>query len=76
MDLKNCPYCGKVFLQRSSAVSACDECTDRYKAEFNKVKEQIRLNPGISVQETSERTGVPVPTILAWIREGHIQFNR
>ena len=71
----NCPYCGKVFLQTAAYVYACPACTPQHKNDFHKVKRELRNHPGLSIQGVSDRTGVPVSTILSWVREGYLQLQ-
>lgn len=69
-DLRNCPVCGKVFVKISR--NLCPECIEKEETEYEQVRKYLKDNPGASVEEISELTGVDEKKILRWIREGRI----
>lgn len=70
-ELRNCPVCGKVFVKLSK--NLCPDCIDKEEREFEEVRQYLKDNPGASVGEIFEVTGVEEDKILKWIREGRVE---
>ena len=54
MQNRNCKKCGKVF-RYITGYPLCDECKVIDEDEFLKVREHIKLNPGINIEEAFTR---------------------
>lgn len=72
-DLRNCPVCGKVFVKINR--NLCPECIEKEEKEYEIVRKYLKDNPGASVEEISEITGVDEKKVLRWIREGRIDVS-
>ncbi|KAB3539679.1 MerR family transcriptional regulator [Alkaliphilus pronyensis] len=73
MDLRNCSKCGRVFSYKGVAV--CSRCFNDDESDFSKVKEYLYDNPGASVKEVSDETGVTEKQILRYLRENRIEIR-
>lgn len=69
-ELRNCPECGRVFAYVGK--NLCHKCIDKEEDEFRVVRVYVRENPGATIIETSEETGVDEETILRFLREGRL----
>ena len=69
-DLRNCSQCGKVFVRINRNI--CPDCMDKEEHEYEEVRKYLKDNPGASVMEIAEVTGVHEDKILKWMREGRI----
>ena len=71
MDITNCPECGKLFKKTTSKI--CPECVQKEEDYFLEVKKYLDDNPGATVPEVAEETGVTEKKINEFIREGRLQ---
>ena len=69
-QLRNCPQCGRVFSYLGR--NLCPRCLDKEEDEFKVVRSYIRENPGATITETAEATGVAEQTILRFLRDGRL----
>jgi len=69
----NCTRCGKVFVKLLSPI--CRDCTDGDEANFNAVREYVRKNTDNDITRVSEATGVPVKTILRFLKEERLESS-
>ena len=70
MNLKNCPGCGKMYVQ--SSLGACEECRVKEEEGFMAIKSYIDENNSCTLGELAEATGVHIKKILGYIREGRL----
>ena len=73
MDLRNCSKCGRVFSY--NGVPICSRCSNNDEEDFKKVKEFLYENPGATVRDVSEETGVSDKQIFKYLREGRIEIR-
>lgn len=69
-ELRNCPQCGRIFSYLGR--NLCPRCMEKEEDEFKIVRTYIRENPGATITETAEATGVAEQTILRFLREGRL----
>lgn len=72
-DLRNCPRCGKLFAHIGRPI--CNRCIEEEEEEFKVVKEYIYKNPGATVFEVSDATGVSVDKIMRFLREERLEIS-
>ena len=72
-ELRNCPRCGKVFAYAYSPI--CNRCLKIEEEEFKLVKDYLYDNPGASMSEVSEVTGVSVDKIMRFLREERLEID-
>ncbi|MCX7780174.1 MAG: flagellar protein [Negativicutes bacterium] len=70
MSLKNCPECGKVYLDNPAEM--CPDCYRREEEDADKVAEFLREHPRSHIDEVHQATGVKHKIILRMIRKGRI----
>ncbi|MCL2203892.1 MAG: hypothetical protein FWB88_08135 [Defluviitaleaceae bacterium] len=70
MGTVRCNKCKNMFSFDGLPPEACAECLAKREAMLNHVREVVKANPGISPQEVSRQTGVPVPVIIKYIATG------
>ncbi len=73
MDLRNCIKCSRVFAYKGSDV--CSRCAGSDEDDFKKVKDYLYDNPGATIIEVSEETGVDEKRILRYLRESRIEIR-
>ena len=71
MELKNCKECGKLF-SPSAGEDHCHVCRDDEEIDYQKVKDYLWDNPGASIDEVHEETGVEKETIIQFVKEGRL----
>lgn len=74
MELRNCPVCGKVFLYTTR--NLCPECAAKEEEDFKKVRDYLYEVPAATMDEISEKTGVPVKKILDFMKEGRLILKK
>lgn len=67
--LKNCSQCGKIF-SPIRGEKLCRDCRMKEEEIERQVIHYVRDNPGASIKETMEATGVPEKVIKRMAREG------
>jgi len=70
MEPKNCPRCGKIFVQLSETL--CKDCVKIEEAIYETVRQYVRDNPNSSINEVSVACDVPVKRVMAYIRDGRL----
>lgn len=70
MNLKNCPDCGKLFVDNASGM--CPDCYRLEEEAEYKIGEYLRKNDKVTIQQIHEETGVKEKTILRMIKRGRI----
>ena len=73
MELKNCEKCGRKFGAMSSE-TLCTKCSaENIEKDFKKVRDYLYDNPGASVTEVSDETGVAERIILKLLKDERIE---
>lgn len=72
-DLRNCSKCGRLFGYVGKPI--CSYCAGEEEDEFGKVKEYLYDNPGSTVFEVSEATGVGTDKIMRFLKEERLQVS-
>jgi len=72
MDLRNCKKCGRAFAY--NGIEICSRCASDDVEDFKKVKDYLYDNPGATITEVSEETGVDEKKILRYLRESKIEI--
>lgn len=70
-ELRNCPQCGRLFAYQGR--NLCKKCQEEEENEYLIVRKYVRDNPGATIFEVSEATGVEEEKILHFLREGRLQ---
>lgn len=74
MNVKNCRGCGRIF-NYVAGPFLCQVCREDLEAKFQQVKEYIRANPGVGVNEVSVACDVAVGQIQQWLREERLEVT-
>lgn len=72
LNVINCSRCGKVCIR--SASELCPACLKELDKQYELCLEHLRENRGLSLQELSDATEVPVKQIIRFIKEGRISI--
>jgi flagellar operon protein (TIGR03826 family) len=72
-EIRNCPRCGKIFTYLGRPI--CSKCVEIEENEFKLVKEYIYDNPGATISEVSQETGVTVEKIMRFLREERLEIK-
>lgn len=73
-ELKNCRNCGRMF-SSNGGQEFCSKCRLEVEDHFKIVREFVYDNPGSTVKEVEEGTGVPREEILEYLREEKLQLK-
>lgn len=73
-DIRNCKECGRVF-QYNGLSKICPRCQQKDEENFKMVKEYIYDNPGATMIDITEDTGVPEEKVLRYLREGRLEIS-
>jgi flagellar operon protein (TIGR03826 family) len=72
-EIRNCPRCGKIFTYMGRPI--CNRCIETEENEFKVVKEYVYDNPGATISEVSQETGVSVEKIIRFLREERLEIK-
>lgn len=67
-QMKNCPFCGKVFVDKGSG--CCPDCTLKQLEEQRKIKEYLEEHPGARMQDVMKATGVSLTDVSSMVKTG------
>lgn len=73
MNLINCAKCGRLFGSENSEIH-CSKCRGNDEEDFKKVREYLYDNPGASVQEVAEDTGVDEQKIIKFLKQERLEI--
>ena len=68
-NLKNCKICGKVFIAVGDEM-LCRDCLKQEETVRNRVMDYVRDNPGVTIEQALNATGVPDRVLKRMILEG------
>ncbi len=68
-NLRNCKHCGKVFIVSGDDL-LCPACLKQEEHTRNRVMDYVRDNPGVTIEQALEATGVPDRLLKRMILEG------
>ena len=72
MELKTCSTCHKLFRYPGFGYLLCPECKRTDEARFQLVKKFLDQYPGAEGKDVFHATGVPINTLVKWVREGRL----
>jgi len=70
--LQNCPRCKKLFNKAYNVI--CDACVQEEHDTYDKVRDYLKENPGITIMELAKATDVSQKKILGYIKEGRLEL--
>lgn len=73
MNVRNCRSCGCIFNYVAGQV-ICPACRDKLEKKFQEVKEYVRENKGVGIQEVAEACDVDAGQIRQWLREDRLEL--
>lgn len=71
---KICPNCGELMHYAYGEIFKCDNCGQEEYTQFGKVRNYIEKNGPSIAADIAKATGVPVPVINKYLREGRIEI--
>lgn len=75
MEVRNCKNCGKLFNYIGGAYrNLCPACIDALEDKFQEVKKYVEDNPGVTMNELTEKFDVDSRQIEKWVREERLCF--
>lgn len=69
-ELRNCQRCGRPYPYAGSEY--CRDCLREIDRQYDLVREYLRNEPDVGIEELSARTGVDAALILRFLREGRL----
>ncbi len=72
MELRNCKKCGKLHYGTGRV---CNECLKKEEEKFDLIKAYLKEYPDSSIVKVSNETGVSVPEIERFLREGRLEVT-
>jgi flagellar operon protein (TIGR03826 family) len=70
MNVRTCQKCRRLYQYVGHPL--CPDCIRDLDNQFNDVKNYLYDNPGSSMEEVCEATGVDGAQIVRWLREGRL----
>ncbi|MCL2030222.1 MAG: hypothetical protein FWG93_01620 [Oscillospiraceae bacterium] len=70
MNVRSCERCRRLF--QTTGNPMCPACIQELDAQFSDVKNYLYDNPGASMEQVCEETGVDHAQIVRWLREGRL----
>ena len=74
MNVRNCRGCGRIFNYVAGPMM-CQVCREGLEAKFQEVKEYVRSNPGVGINEVSVACDVSPAQIRQWLREERLEVT-
>ena len=74
-ELKNCRNCSRMFSSKDGQ-EFCSKCRLEVEDHFKIVREFVYDNPGCTVKEVEDGTGVPREEILEYLREEKLELKK
>jgi len=74
-ELKNCRSCGRMFSSKEGQ-EFCSKCRLEVEDHFKIVREFVYDNPGSTVKQVEDGTGVPREEILEYLREEKLELKQ
>lgn len=74
MNVRNCRSCGSIFNYVTGQV-ICPACREKLEKKFQEVKEYIRANKGVGINDVAEACDVEVSQIRQWLREERLELT-
>lgn len=74
MNVRNCRSCGCIFNYVAGQV-ICPACREKLEKKFQEVKEYIRENKGVGIQQVAEACEVDQGQIRQWLREERLELS-
>lgn len=74
-ELKNCRNCGRMFSSKEGQ-EFCSKCRLEVEDHFKIVREFVYDNPGSTVKQVEDGTGVPREEILEYLREEKLELKQ
>ena len=74
MNVRNCRNCGCIFNYVAGQM-ICPACREKLEKKFQEVKEYIRENKGVGIQEVAEACEVDQGQIRQWLREERLELS-
>lgn len=73
MELVTCVMCGKLFNTIDKKV--CPMCAKKEEEYFATVKQYLKQNPGLRLDDVVRNTGVSAGLLRRWLREGRLRLS-
>jgi len=73
MNVRNCRNCGRIF-NYIAGPPICPACRERQEQKFQEVKDYIRNNKGVGINEVAEACDVEPFQIRQWLREDRLEL--
>jgi len=74
MNVRNCRKCGRLY-NYVAGQRICPLCQERLEEDFQRVKEYVRKNPGVTVNRVAEECEVEISQIRQWLREERLELT-
>lgn len=68
--MRNCPECGKIFVDSGAGI--CNQCIRKDEENEIIIDSYLRDNPGSTIKQIHEATGIKEKTIMRMIRSGRL----
>ena len=72
MSVQKCKRCDILFQYPETGPILCPNCTRKDEAEFDVVRDYLSEHPLSSGQEVHDATGIPIESIIRWLKEGRL----
>lgn len=74
LNLRTCMRCRGLFVYSGIGHAICPRCREAEAREFSWVKNYVYANPGATMIEVEEATGVPIHQITEYLKAGRLEI--
>jgi len=68
--MRNCPVCGRVYVDMGTGAKMCRDCYEKEKEMEEVVARFVRDHQGSSIKEICEKTGIEEKIVFRMVKEG------
>jgi tagatose-1,6-bisphosphate aldolase len=72
MEVRNCRKCNKIF-EYYTGYPLCPECKIQDEITYMRVREYIKVNPGVTIDKASNELGVSRQLLIRYLREEKLE---
>ena len=72
-DFRQCKWCGQIYQYTGSAF--CGNCVRELDKDFTLIKELLYKQPGLTIPEVVEQTGVEEKIVFYLLKEGRLEMT-
>ena len=73
-NVQQCRECSRLF-ESAFGEKTCPECLDKLDKQYDIIKKYVYEHPESNIMKTSLDTGIPVKTVIYFLKDGRLTIN-